>query len=369
MNPVKAIRTILAFVVAGAGLSASLPLLVLAVPFWLVSALTGVFARRLQPPSVPQSDLVEYDRALGWKPKADQRVHVRDINGEPFLTTTDSEGWRGKANLDEAQVVAFGDSFAFGDSIADADFFAHRAPGIEAKSIGAPGYSMVQPLLLMRQLRERLRGKTVVWLVYQLNDLADNLRPEMDGYRSPFVRGEENGGWRLDDAHVGPERWPFPARVPAHEAYMEICTRSHQAKRAFGAFRFLVEEAQGALQAVDANLVVVSVPGLSGVTSRRVASTLAERMDLGDFDPEVPDREMGAVCAALGVRFVALADVLGPADYRRHDVHWNERGHRKVGALLRRLWDERDAAVSRPEPSPESAETAQQGVSPVGGGS
>jgi len=290
---------------------------------------------------------------------------VMDTNSDPFLTTTDSDGWRGKANLDEAKVVVFGDSFAFGDSIADADFFAHRAPGIEAKSIGAPGYSMVQPLLLMRQLKERLRGKTVVWLVYQLNDLADNLRPEMDGYRSPFVRGGEDGTWHLDDAHVGPERWPFPGRIPAHEAYMEICTRPHQAKRAFGAFRFLVEEAEKVLQTVGANLVVVSVPGLSGVTSRRLAKTLSERTDLGAFDPELPDREMTSICAEVGVRFVALTDVLDSADYRRSDVHWNERGHRKVGALLRRLWDEREEAVSRAESAPEAAEPAPQNVNPL----
>ena len=92
MNPVKAIRTILAYIVAALGLVASIPLFLLAIPFWMVSRLTGGFARLLEPRSVSQSDVVEYDRALGWKPKANQHVHVRDTNSDPFLTTTDSEG-------------------------------------------------------------------------------------------------------------------------------------------------------------------------------------------------------------------------------------------------------------------------------------
>ena len=55
---------------------------------------------------------------------------------------------------------------------------------------------MVQTLLWMERLKDRLAGKLVVWLVFYGNDLMDNLHPNFDRYRTPFVRSRDDGaGW------------------------------------------------------------------------------------------------------------------------------------------------------------------------------
>ena len=95
---------------------------------------------------------------------------------------------RGHGSLDDSAVVVIGDSFAFGYGVDAGKSFADLNPGLAIKAVGAPGYSMVQSVLLMEQFAERLAGKLVVWFVCLENDLQDNLAPAMRRYRSPFVR-------------------------------------------------------------------------------------------------------------------------------------------------------------------------------------
>ena len=81
---------------------------------------------------------------------------------------------------------------------------------LSIKAIGAPGYSMVQELMLITQLAPRLGGKLVVWFIYPGNDLTDNLSPAMTtfGYRMPFLlESDIRGGWDIIASHVQPDRW------------------------------------------------------------------------------------------------------------------------------------------------------------------
>jgi hypothetical protein len=332
------LRTTLALLGGVLALAVTLVVGVVTLPFWLVSSLTAGLAALLEPASLSQGDIIEYDPDLGWKVKANQRCFVRDLAEDPHRVTTDAHGWRGRDGAAEADVVAFGDSFAFGDGIDDAGFFAHHGGAVTIKAVGAPGYNMVQGLLLMRRLAPELTGKTVVWLVYLGNDLADNLRPEMDGYRTPFLRrAEDTGSWHIHTGHLGPQPWTFPTRLRAHELFMEIATGAHLGRRAFAAAEHLIGEARDVLEGVGARLVVVSVPDLSPLSKRWMEDAVAARPDLADWDSALPDRELAAICRRLAVRFLPLASRLSESDYRDFDVHWNEEGSRKVGAILARV--------------------------------
>lgn len=338
MNPV---RIILAFLAASVGLVVSAPVVVMALPFWIVSLLTRGVCRLLEPRAVPLGSLIEYDPDLGWKAKSNVSAYVLDENDDAYLISTDASGWRGRGrtSLGESDVVVIGDSFAFGCAIDDNEFFADVGRDVRVKAVGAPGYSMVQMLLLSRRLAARLRGKLVVWLIYPGNDLDDNLRPEMGGYRTPFLRSlDGTGAWAIEEGHVSSARWPFPSRRHAHEALVEICTPSFLSGRVYSACEHLIEQGKEACSAAGARLVVMTVPELSPLSRRRIAATLAERTDNSGYDADLPDKKLTDICDRLGVPFVALKDHLGPDDYREHDIHWNADGHRRVYSVLREVY-------------------------------
>ena len=97
----------------------------------------------------------------------------------------------------------FGDSHAFGHGIDEKHFFANLNRRLRIKSFGVSGYSMVQPLLWMRELAHHLENKLVLWLVFLGNDLADNLEPAQYHYRMPFVREtNDRSKWEIGKKHI-----------------------------------------------------------------------------------------------------------------------------------------------------------------------
>jgi hypothetical protein len=57
------------------------------------------------------------------------------------------------------------------------------------------------------------------------------------------------------------------------------------------------------------------------------------------FDPDLPDKKIGEICAKFDVPFVDGKAYLGVSDHIPNEGHWNERGHRRVGELLQALYD------------------------------
>ena len=235
-------RTVLAWLGGAVATLLSLPAVVLMTPFWLISVTTRKMASLFEGSTVEWFEIVEEDGELGWRLRPNLKVRVRDSVGRPFRVTTDSEGWRGSEGIDDADIVVIGDSFAFGHAVDDSAFFPTQVPGSVVKALGAPGYSMVHMLLLTRRLADRLRDKHVVWFVYEGNDLDDSLKPEMDGYRVPFVRRNDAGGWAIEDRHLSTDRWRIPSPLLAHEALVEISMPTFLADRVREASRFLIEQ-------------------------------------------------------------------------------------------------------------------------------
>jgi hypothetical protein len=277
--------------------------------------------------------LIAYEPTVGWKPRPQLDAHG-EADGV-FQLTTDADGWRGRTPLAACPVVVFGDSYVFGFGVDDRDHFAERGGPVKIKAIGANGYSMVAPLLWMRRLAPQLGGRTVVWMIYYGNDLYENLQPNLDHYRMPFVREASAAGeWEIVTEHVDPTPWSASARRNYYRALAQLCMPTFVAERAYGACAWLLAQGRDLCREAGARLIVMGIPDPSQIEERRMARLFTHVPDRSTFDPRLPDRRLTAICAELGLHFVALADHLTPEDYKEVDVHWNPRGHRRVAELI-----------------------------------
>jgi hypothetical protein len=334
-------RVVIAVLAAGASLLLLAPAFAAAALFLMIASSARTIGRLLERPFVPWTELISFDPCLGWRPRPDLDTHYLADHDDVFRVVSDGEGWPGLRPLDDSRVVAIGDSFAFGYGVDAGRSFAEIDPGLPLKAVGAPGYSMVQGVLLMEQLAPRLNGKLVVWLIYMENDLQDNLAPEMRGYRSPFVRRDPvRGEWEIAADHLRPARWEC-SFLDRRRLFPRFCVPGPLADRAYSACDYLIRRARVACDAAGAHLAVVTVPHpmqLSASGMRRLAA-LSGRPE--SCDGALPDRRIAESCRKHGVPILAGRDYLAAADYKaREGIHWNERGHRQMARLLRRLYDE-----------------------------
>ena len=343
------------------GLVLCLPVLLLGLPFWGASLAVRSGAwlqRRLRPQPSPWQDLVQYEPVVGWRPRADLRAHAE--GSRVFHVTTDADGWRGSTKAADADIVVFGDSFAFGHGADDRDFFAEVSSHPVIKAIGSNGYNLVQSLLWMQRLASQLEGKLVVWFVFYGNDLYENLRPNLDRYRMPFLRQVAGTtSWEIVTSHVREEPWPFPTYRRYHERLAEICCPTYLSQRVFAAFRHLAERGREVCREVGADLAIIGIPEITQITADGVLRLEGLAPTGQQLDVSLPDRRLRQICAQLGLPFVALRDHLGPEDHQHDDCHWNRRGHRKVAALIAQLHAQQ-ALTTEPAGSDGRAQAALQ---------
>ena len=332
------IRTLLAIPAAVLGLFLALPIVVLGLPFWTIAFLTRFMANRLESQFLSWSELIEFDPLVGWRPKANLNAYYLSVHDDIFSTVTDSSGWPGKARLEESDVVVFGDSFAFGYGVNREECFAELNTRPCIKAIGAPGYNMVQELLLMQQFKLQLKGKFVVWFICLENDLYENLMPHMRGYRMPFVRrGHGNGGWKIVTEHLSPTKWFYSSPEwwrSFHEVFANLCGETFLAARAYSACEFLIQEGARVCSQVDAQLVILTIPHVSLLTRQGLEQLKAHCGREQTFNPDFPDQKISQICQKYNVPFLAAKQHLGALDYKEHDPHWNQRGHQRVAQLL-----------------------------------
>jgi hypothetical protein len=331
-------RVLLATVAGLFGILLAAPVIVLRLPFRAVVVLTHTIARLLEPRFVPWDELIAFDPTIGWKPKAN--LNTYGMADDVFHLTTDSQGWRGQTTLAESEVVVFGDSFAFGYGVDDKALFSEIDPHVRMKVVCAPGYNMVQELLLMRQLSSQLRGKLVVWFCYLGNDLRDNLMPEMKGYRTPFVRqvnGE--GAWEIVTSHINPTKWSYSFRPLSNlHILAQLCTPAWLSQRVYASCEFLIEEGNKVCRQEGVQLVIVTIPPSEQLCQSGLERLASLSRDTRTFEPDFPDRQIAGICRKVGVPFVATKEYLDIGDYKQRDVHWNEHGHRRVSQLLSNLY-------------------------------
>lgn len=331
-----------------------LPVLLIGFPFWLMGGLYTLVVRMfgyaeavIQKSSKTYKPLpgrwhqldsiMQYEPLIGWKPKPGLQTYSQDKAGNKYILTTDAEGWRNVHHQTEnADVVVFGDSFAFGYGANDQDFFANLITDPRIKTFGTNGYSLVQELLLMEQYSPLLSSKTIIWLIYHGNDLYENLTPNRNHYRMPFVR-EINGtnNWELVTKHVNPEPWNILTDRNYRGKLAEICSDTFLSRRAFAACDYLIERGKVLCERLNAPLVIFSIPDKSQINSRRITKLAGLSPNKDTFDENKPDRELEAICIKHAVPFYALKDYLNSEDLLEKDSHWNKQGNRKVAGLIR----------------------------------
>ncbi|MCG8590398.1 MAG: hypothetical protein MJE66_14005 [Proteobacteria bacterium] len=111
----------------------------------------------------------------------------------PAAPDHDSRGWRNAAALDQADLVAIGDSQTYGDEVARENAWPQQAGeswGRSAYNMALGGYSPVQYRLLMD---EALALRPAVLLVgfYSGNDVAGSYRSVYRGRRSPELASKD----------------------------------------------------------------------------------------------------------------------------------------------------------------------------------
>jgi hypothetical protein len=358
------IRSLLVVPAALLGAALALPVLALGAPFWLVGALTRRLARRLAPPVIRWPQLFEFDAALGWRAKPGLDCHCLEERDDVFRVKTDEHGWPLGPALGDSEMVIVGDSHAWGYGVDHAASFTSRlVPHVRAKAVGVPGYNLAQQFLLLERLSARLKDRLVVWFIYAGNDLHETLRPEMSGYRCPFVReARGGGGWEIVASHLAPETWRASAgaRGALHPTLAALHGESFLSQRAYGAAAFLLERAAGLSRACGFRLVVATIPWPVAVAEAHDPGLSRELQRLrARIDPGYPDKKIGDICDQLAIPFVPLRRCLTRQDFKPADDHWTERGHVRVAATLLDVYRRHRALPAPPTPSQPSARPAE----------
>jgi hypothetical protein len=352
------LRFVLAVPAALAALALALPVAVLALPFWLLSAAVRHLPRLWQPKVVSWHHIVQFDPVVGWRPRSHLDAYYEVRNDDICRLVTDAEGWPGRHSLDGSDVVVFGDSFAFGFGADPGSSFTDLNPDIRVKAVAAPGYSMVHSLLLMRELAGRLAGKLVIWLVYLENDLHDNVVPGMQGYRTPFLRRDAGGErWEIVTTHVASSPWTASIRFQPNLLILaKLCAPCELADRVYSACRHLIAEARDTVRAAGAELVIMTAPNIHQLSAKGVALLRSQLGGETNVDPDYPDRVIAGICEALEVPFVASKRVLQAEDYKRFETfHWTASGHRKAARLVRQVYAAHRAGTLTPARIPAAA--------------
>jgi hypothetical protein len=370
-HPEAMIRVVVATVVAILAWVALLPVLVLSGMLLLFASCVHAIARLMEPTFVSWKALMTFDQGLGWRPRPGLDAHYLATGDDVFRLVTDREGWAGTRSMEESAVVVIGDSFASGYGIDTGSSFADLNPKVAIKGVGAPGYSMVQSVLLMEQLAERLTGKLVVWFVCLENDIEDNLVPAMGSYRSPFVRpSRPGGGWEMVRAHVAPSPWLCP--VSDKRLLPHLCVPGPIADRAYAGCDYLIGLGAAACGRVGASLVLVTIPDPSQLTVEGRAKLAALAGGLDSWDGDLPDKQLAASCKRHGVPIIVGKDHLSAVDYKPLEgLHWNSHGHRRMADLLGRVYESFSSGglgtvVSTLRPTPRREALAMLDESPAG---
>jgi len=352
----KTARAILAIISSLLGLLIVLPIAAVAVPFWAVAFLVRRCSNLFAPPSKTWESIIGFDKHVGWKPNPNLDVYCSFAVGA-FRVKTDSHGWRGQEDLTGCQALVLGDSFAFGFGVDDENaFFSLTNSGLHVKAIGSPGYNMVQEVIWLDKVSTQLSGKLVVWFICLGNDLYDNLQPNMQNYRTPFVREiNGTGTWEIVTTHVRPETWHYNVERDFQKTRdarsLGTFSRTFLSERVYSACEFLIEKATHICRQAGAPLVIVSIPSMSQLDADAWNHWASRIGDPKLFDRDLPDQKLQAICKKFEVMFVPGSKYLSYTDYILEDGHWNEKGHKRIAKLLSSLYQQSVLNSARTDPA------------------
>jgi hypothetical protein len=118
----------------------------------------------------------------------------------------------------------------------------------------------------------------------------------------------------------------------------KFCTLGFASQQAFAACNFLPREGNRICRQAEARLAVITIPNKNQLSQRGLNLLMRQLQDGEGFAPDLPDREINAICRQHGIEFLAGKGHLEAGDYKENDTHWNEQGNRRVVALVEQLY-------------------------------
>ena len=193
-------------------------------------------------PPVRKASAIVSDEALGARPNPDLAEH-------------DERGWRNPVALEQADIVAIGDSQTYGTSVRSDEAWPPRLgekTGLRTYSISCGGYGPAHYLMLVEQALE-LRPELLVVGFYAGNDLADAYRVVYDEGKLPELRvgPGPNSGPLLPDVEEVWRRTQIaatgrPPKAPGRstvDALTERCKLFALARKVHGSLKAKTSEA------------------------------------------------------------------------------------------------------------------------------
>lgn len=164
-----ALRIVLVFLSTGLGLGA-LELVVR----WQYADLVGLSIKHLarDQRNLPDPELISVRKPfLHWEGRA-----FRDEFAHHVTYRTDENGFRNAPGIKSAQVVFIGDSFVEAGNVPEQDTFVCKvgaALGVATVNLGRSQYGPQQELILMRRYAFDYGPRTIVWVLFEGNDLKN----------------------------------------------------------------------------------------------------------------------------------------------------------------------------------------------------
>jgi hypothetical protein len=336
------IRTILSVIMMIAGLVFIIPVLVIVLPIWLFVSLCKLINHRLVSSNTIWQQIIQFAPDIGWKPIGGlSNTYYSDPSGDIGSITTGADGWPGQISIAESDIVVFGDSFAFGYGSLYENAYYNQAENLRIKPVASPGYNMVQPVQLMKEYRDQLKGKLVLWFICLENDLAENIR--MDNsvhYTAPFIsKNGERNNWDIITSHVQSMKWLYSEKKSHNSLrYAKLSTDSTYSERIFEASEFLIKEAKGICQSTGAALMILTIPDKRQLTQNGIGE-FTRRLNRDDsYNVDLPDRKINEICMKLDIPLIKGKEHLTINDYKIRDGHWNKKGNQKIARLIEEFY-------------------------------
>lgn len=306
----------------------------------------------------------EYDKTLGWRPKADfcASIPVTDQSGTTYPAdySTNEFGFRafGDLSADKKRVLFVGDSWTGDPNTSDTEAYfgvVRENLPVEIFAIGGGGYGTLQELMLVQEFASKIEPDIFV-LQYTDNDLINNSY-DLEGPR--ITRAQKNFRPYWIDGEL---RY----RLPKDSLYLFL----HKHFRLFRTLDALLATAQyqfydgyypppyqaySGLESVDSferqaeiNTYRAAAISTTGTLMAKMKSALPSETQLVTFSASSDDADELAIWLSLAEQTgfkaypsvsmkVEQAEANGAIVRVQDGAHWNRLGNRIAGAELSRL--------------------------------
>lgn len=301
---------------------------------------------------------------------------IEDPNAQMVSFRTDMQGFHNNSDLEQADLVVIGDSFAEAGNLPVEDNFTTRVGarlGLQSRNLGRAGYTAPTELIVLKKYGLPAGPKIVVWQIAASNDLAESVdfdewiafgrksygaalgEDAISGreawrYRSPtyflfaHLRNHDPLSWPFDGIFGGTFKNDRGKEVPIRFLINPSLRQPARGHPGWGTFSSSLLEGAAACQTRQIQLVVVLIPSkfrVYGPYTKFSSAVAAQVAALPGFPKEVGLAPiLRAFCGTNGISFIDTTPALkekaaaGKLVYLPFDTHLSALGHQVVADLL-----------------------------------